>query len=61
MNWLDDGKDINALTPYLSAYMGHSDFSNTAYYISLIPDRLIKSSGVQWERMIALIPEVDIQ
>ena len=60
MNWLDEGKDINALLPYLSAYMGHSDFSYTAYYIHLIPDRLIKSSGVQWERMEALVPEVAI-
>jgi integrase len=58
MNWLDEGKDINALMPYLSAYMGHSEFKYTAYYISLIPDRLIKSSGVQWERLNALVPEV---
>ena len=60
MNWLDEGKDINALLPYLSAYMGHSDFSYTAYYIHLIPGRLIKSDGVQWDRMDALVPEVGI-
>jgi integrase len=59
MNWLDEGKDINALIPYLSAYMGHSGFKYTAYYIHLIPDRLIKSNGVKWERMSDLIPEVD--
>jgi len=60
MNWLDEGKDINALLPYLSTYMGHSDFSYTAYYIHLIPSRLIKSSGIQWDRMDALVPEVGI-
>jgi len=60
MNWLDEGKDINALMPYLSAYMGHSEFRHTAYYISLIPDRLIRSSGVQWDRMNALVPEVNL-
>jgi integrase len=58
MNWLDEGKDINALMPYLSAYMGHSEFKYTAYYIRLIPDRLLKSGGVQWERLNALVPEV---
>jgi len=60
MNWLDDGRDINSLMPYLSAYMGHSEFKYTAYYIHLIPDRLIRSTGVQWERMSALVPEVDL-
>jgi len=59
MRWLDEGKDINALMPYLSAYMGHSDFSYTAYYIHLIPDKLIRSNGVNWDRMNALVPEVD--
>jgi integrase len=60
MNWLDEEKDINVLMPYLSAYMGHSEFRHTAYYIHLIPDRLIRSNGIQWERMKTLIPEVDL-
>lgn len=60
MNWLDEGKDINSLMPYLSAYMGHSEFKYTAYYIHLIPGRLIRSSGVQWERLNALVPEVEL-
>ena len=58
MKWLDEGKDINALMPYLSTYMGHTEFKYTAYYIHLIPDRLIKSCGVDWTPMEALVPEV---
>jgi len=59
MNWLDEGKALDAYLPYLSAYMGHSDFSQTAYYIHLIPDKLIKNNGIKWDSMNAIIPEVD--
>ena len=59
MRWLDEGEDINANLPYLSTYMGHSDFKQTAYYIHLIPDLLIKSSGINWDSMAAVIPEVE--
>ncbi len=61
MRWLDQGEYINSLLPYLSAYMGHSDFSQTSYYIHLIPERLVKSPGVKWAVLDALIPEVDIR
>ena len=30
--WLDEGADLNAKLPFLRAYMGHSSFSQTAYY-----------------------------
>lgn len=59
MKWLDEGIDINVMLPYLSAYMGHAEFSDTAYYIHLLPERLLKSAGVEWQKMAALIPEVD--
>ena len=36
--WLKEGKDINALLPILSSYMGHVQISDTAYYIHLVPD-----------------------
>ena len=40
MRWLEEGKDLNAWVPYLSAYMGHSSFKATFYYIHLLPERL---------------------
>jgi len=55
--WMDEGKDIYAYLPYLSAYMGHSDFSETAYYIHLLPERLTQTPAIDWKRFDVLIPE----
>lgn len=56
--WLREGKDADAMLPYLMRYMGHSDVKNTLYYFHLVPDiygmvidRSSHSEG--------LIPEVD--
>ena len=56
--WLDEGKDLNVMLPYLSQYMGHADFRDTAYYIHLLPERLVVSCGIDWQHLNALIPEV---
>lgn len=56
--WMDEGKDLYVCLPYMSAYMGHSDFSETAYYIHLLPERLIQTSAIDWKRFDLLIPEV---
>jgi len=56
--WMDEGKDLYACLPYLSAYMGHSDFSETAVYIHLLPERLTQTSAIDWKRFDLLIPEV---
>ena len=37
------------MLPYLRAYMGHEKFSDTAYYIHILPERLMVSPGVQWD------------
>lgn len=58
MKWLNEGADINARLPYLSAYMGHANFEDTAYYIHLLPDNLIRSSAIDWNHFNSLIPEV---
>jgi len=58
MKWLDEGADIYAKLPYLSAYMGHSKFSDTAYYIHLLPEKLIRSTAIDWSRFSDIIPEV---
>lgn len=49
--WLDEGKNLYAMLPYLRSYMGHARFEDTAYYIHLLPDRLAKSPGVEWENI----------
>lgn len=59
MKWLDEKADLNAMLPYLSAYMGHSNFSDTAYYIHLMPENLLACAAVDWEKLDALIPEVE--
>lgn len=59
-NWLDEGRDMYAMLPYLRTYMGHENFSDTVYYIHLLPEHLLKSPGVDWDALDAIIPEVDI-
>ena len=39
-SWIEQGKDIDALIPYLSAYMGHVTFRETYYYVHLLPSQL---------------------
>lgn len=59
MKWLDEGIDLNACIPYLSAYMGHADFGCTAYYIHLLPEKLLASAQIDWKKFDAMIPEVE--
>jgi hypothetical protein len=58
MHWLSENKDISALSPYLSAFMGHTEFSATLYYVHLLPEHLLKSSGIDWARFSNVYPEV---
>jgi len=60
MEWLDRGEDLYTALPYLSAYMGHGDFRDTVYYIHLLPERLLKTASIDWERFSNLLPEVTI-
>ncbi|MCA5960177.1 tyrosine-type recombinase/integrase [Blautia sp. RD014234] len=56
--WLREGKDVNAMLPYLMRYMGHSEIKNTLYYFHLVPDiygGILEMSG----HSEGLIPEVD--
>lgn len=50
MRWIDRKLDVMALLPFLSSYMGHSELTSTLYYVHLLPDRLRKSSGIDWTR-----------
>ena len=55
--WVLAGKDLTNLLPYLSAYLGHSDFRGTQYYLrltaDLYPDMIQKTEAV----LGYLIPE----
>lgn len=51
MRWIENGNDVMALLPYLSAYMGHSKISSTFYYIHLLPQRLRESAGIKWDTL----------
>jgi integrase len=36
--WMAQGKDVAALLPYLSRYMGHATLESTYYYVHTSPD-----------------------
>lgn len=56
--WMKEKRDLGALLPYLSAYMGHAHFSATAYYIHLIPGLFSELSGMDLNVYGDLLPEV---
>jgi hypothetical protein len=37
--------------------MGHEDLGETAYYIHILPENLVKSAGVDWDSLNSLLPE----
>lgn len=55
---MKEKKDLGIMLPYLSAYMGHTQFSSTAYYIHLVPDFFADMSGMDLNAFGGLIPEV---
>jgi integrase len=56
--WLDEGRDLMVMLPYLRAYMGHNSMTETAYYIHILPENLVKTSAIDWAAFNALLPEV---
>jgi len=56
--WMKEGKDIDAMLPYLSAYMGHFSPSDTYYYIHFVPGLLRTLSGQDFSDCQHLLPEV---
>lgn len=49
--WMETGKDVMELLPYLSAYMGHSGLTSTLYYIHMLPEKLRSSAKIDWEKL----------
>jgi len=58
--WLDENRNLMAMLPYLRAYMGHGSLSETAYYIHILPENLIKSPAIDWDIFNAMFPEVTL-
>lgn len=58
--WMKEGKDIEAMIPYLSSYMGHERFSDTAYYIHLVPEIFPHMSQMDFSSYEKLLPEVGV-
>ena len=56
--WLDSGENLMAMLPFLREYMGHKDLSETAYYIHVLPENIVKSSALDWDKFNAMFPEV---
>ena len=52
MRWLDEGRELEAWIPYLSAYMGHASFTATYYYIHLLPERLARFDYMRTNHVI---------
>ena len=46
---LEDKQDIDTLLVVLSEYMGHVEFRDTYYYISLLPGNLIETGKLDWD------------
>lgn len=57
--WQKEGKDISSLLPGLSAYMGHSHYSHTLYYLHLLPEIYSDMAGFDFEQFSNIIPEVE--
>ena len=58
--WLDKGQALAVKLPYLRAYMGHDSLSETAYYIHLLPENLVKSAGIDWKSFDGIVPELAV-
>lgn len=56
--WMKEGKDVTVYLPYLSAYLGHAQLSDTAYYIHLVPGAFESMAGFDFSGRESLLPEV---
>ena len=56
--WLANGENLMAMLPFLREYMGHNSLSETAHYVHILPENIIKSSAIDWGKFNAMFPEV---
>ena len=57
--WMKEGKNLTAMVPYLSAYMGHGQLVDTYYYIHLVPGLFENMTGFDYSAFEKLLPEVE--
>lgn len=57
-NWVLSGKELTNLWPYLAAYLGHTDFRGTEYYLRLTADLYPHIINAMEESFGYLIPVV---
>jgi len=58
-DWMKSGVNIHREIQYLSRYMGHSQLTDTYYYIHLVPEQLASLAGIDISRYENLLPEVE--
>lgn len=58
--WIDEGKNLYAMLPYLRSYMGHEEIRDTLYYVHILPDNLLSSETVDWKQIESIGLEYNI-
>jgi integrase len=58
--WMRQGKDVSAMLPYLSRYMGHATFDGTYYYIHTSPDFMDAYAEITRQSQ-SLLPEAGFE
>ena len=58
--WMTQGKDVAAMQPYLSRYMGHATFESTYYYVHTSPDFMDAYAQIT-RGSASLLPEVGFE
>lgn len=56
--WLQEGEDVDACLAYLSEYMGHSNLSDTAYYIHLVAEFFPQMANLGLQTRAGILPGV---
>ena len=56
--WVSDNADLNALYPYLSEFVGHSNFADTDYYLTLAEPFYSEFEARMRKVNAAILPEV---
>jgi integrase len=58
-DWMKSGVNIHEEIQYLSRYWGHSQLTDTYYYIHLVPEQLQTLAGIDISRYENLLPEAE--
>ena len=56
--WVRDQRQVAALLPYLTMYLGHAHLRDTDYYLHLVPEFFPDLTAASAARHGALIPAV---